>query len=140
MTRSIEQEAFRNRSGSFSMHGKKTGEVTVLPEGAYIPDHSGLNVLEQLNVLEAELKRTPKNNKNRTNGLKGQIGNIKRLISLAQEERKAWVFMQIANKRLKHELFKAIDLEAEMIIAYAAAESDDLKNLPEKQSNPSSSL
>ena len=126
MTRSIEQKDFRDRVSQFSTHGKKNGRVDVIPVEGQIDDHCYTSILEQREILKSQLHRAT--DKNRIHSIKGQIGNIDRLISLAKEERKGWVFMQVANKKLKHGIFKAIDLEAEALIAYKAVQdSDDWK-------------
>ncbi len=140
MTKANEQQSFQKRVSRFSTHGKRTGDVDVLPPEAVIQQNSFNCILDEKEILEKQLndlkerktkRRLTKEENNRYISIKGMLGNIKKTIGLANEERKAWIFMRVANHRLKHEIFKAIDLEAEMLIAYSrTCIEDGLNNKP----------
>ena len=114
------------------MTGSGKGYSVFLPKKATIEKLSQNDIETQKNILSLELsqlmikrskERLTKKEKNRVNTLKGMIGNLNKTLCLQShckyEEMKAWIFWQLSNKRMKHEDFKQLDLEAERILIKA---------------------
>ncbi len=126
----INQYHFQNRTGSHSMTGYAKGYLEVLPVNAEGFIGSNHSLLEQKEILNQEItylrnlhkeKRLSKKENHRLNSLKGMIGNINHTLllrSTTREEIKAWVFWRVAQQRLRHEIFKELDMEAETIIIH----------------------
>lgn len=142
MVRAVEQKDFREKVGSFTLHGNRRGVLDNEPASApwvlaqqplAQQYHTLLNELEGLERVR-QARRLTKDERNRRDSLRGMIGNIEKTFREASENERAWTFWRIANMRLPHWVFKAIDIEAEQIIQLSRLLKENQKAVSEDDS------
>ena len=125
----IDCHNYISRSSSHSMIGSRRGFLNILPRWAK-PLELSENILEyMLNALEEEYERLRNIRKNRRlkhhedlrlQGIKGQIGNINKIMCLESENRynelHAWVFYRLCCFRLERTLQRQLDIESQDIL------------------------
>lgn len=122
-------QAFLTRSAKHSMTAYGTGRVEVRPKHAKDSMEAG-TIIEQRNEVRRQIEtlrnkqkagRLTKRERLLFDKLRAILGNLNKTINLCSEEyeeRKAWVFWRIANVKLKHDIFKELDKEAEAVMTF----------------------
>ena len=125
----IETRNYFTRSANHSMTGSRRGFGNILPksadgwfgsDGSLYEQRDGLrNEIQALRTLSKK-RRLTSQEKRRLNNCNSMLGNIQKTLCLiscsAYDETKAWIFWRLASHKLKHELFRTLDKEAEEIV------------------------
>lgn len=125
---------FLTRSSDKSMNGFASGYCDVLPPQAKdVPIEGIIDQYEQL-CLEVSrwelIKKKRKLTKAETDrycSVKGMWGNLKKTITRAGEESRAWVFMRVAYNLLRGDKLREINNEVDKVILRSRNEQNNAR-------------